>query len=88
MGNKTLGAFVKHRAQKILVGLWIAKLNYRILTHGGVTPLRFAENDLDNRIAAGHAAFFNSFPYTSFGYSSVVGRGTQVDEVLAQTQEE
>jgi hypothetical protein len=30
-----------------------------------------AENDLDNRIPAGHAAFFNSSPYTRFGYSSL-----------------
>jgi hypothetical protein len=26
--------------------LWFAKFNYRILAHGGVTPLLFAENDL------------------------------------------
>jgi len=32
--------------------------------------MQFAENDLDNRIPAGHAAFFNSFPYTRLGYSS------------------
>ena len=29
-----------------------------------------AEIDFDNRIPAGHAAFFNSFPYTRLGYSS------------------
>jgi hypothetical protein len=29
-----------------------------------------AENDLDNRIPAGHAAFFNSSSYTRFGYTS------------------
>jgi hypothetical protein len=29
-----------------------------------------AENDLDNRIPAGHAAFLNSSPYTRFGYTS------------------
>jgi hypothetical protein len=35
--------------------------------------MQFAENDLDNRIPAGHAAFLNSFPYTRLGYTS--GRG-------------
>jgi hypothetical protein len=29
-----------------------------------------AEIDLDNRIPAGHAAFFNSSSYTRFGYTS------------------
>ncbi len=29
-----------------------------------------AETDFDNRIPAGHAAFFNSFPYTTFEHSS------------------
>jgi hypothetical protein len=50
--------------------VFLPKPNYRILIHGGVTPMRFAENDLDNRIPAGHAAFFNSFPYTRLGYTS------------------
>ncbi len=36
--------------------------------------MRFAENDLDNRIPAGHAAFFNSFPYTRLGYTSIFGK--------------
>ena len=40
--------------------------------------MRFAENDLDNRIPAGHAAFFNSFPYTRLGYTSRVRRGIYV----------
>jgi hypothetical protein len=51
--------------------LFPAKPNYRTLVHGGVTPLMVAEIDFDNRIPAGHAAFFNSYPYTRFGYSSV-----------------
>ena len=38
--------------------------------------MQFAENDLDNRIPAGHAAFFNSFPYTRLGYSSKVSEQT------------
>jgi len=29
-----------------------------------------AENDFDNRISAGHAAFLNSSSYTRFGYTS------------------
>jgi len=36
-----------------------------------VTPVVDAEIDFDNRIPAGHAAFFNSFPYTTFDHSSV-----------------
>jgi hypothetical protein len=37
--------------------------------------MQFAENDLDNRIPAGHAAFLNSFPYTRLGYTSLMSRG-------------
>jgi hypothetical protein len=32
--------------------------------------LWWLKSDLDTRIPAGHAAFFNSSPYTRFGYSS------------------
>jgi hypothetical protein len=39
--------------------------------------MQFAENDLDNRIPAGHAAFLNSFPYTRLGYTSPLKRGLQ-----------
>jgi predicted RNA binding protein YcfA (HicA-like mRNA interferase family) len=34
-----------------------------------------AENDFDNRISAGHAAFLNSSSYTRFGYSSLADEG-------------
>jgi hypothetical protein len=48
----------------------LAQWNYRILLHGGVTPFVDAEIAFDNRIPAGHAAFFNSSSYTRFLYSS------------------
>src|SRR5208282_4019581 len=70
-GDESLRAFAQHRAQQILP-LWLAQWNYRILLHGGVTPFVDAEIDLDNRIPAGHAAFFNSSSYTRFGYTSLV----------------
>jgi hypothetical protein len=41
-----------------------------------------AEIDFDNRIPAGHAAFFNSGPYTSFDHSSM--RAVLVDIGLAK----
>jgi len=59
LGNQSLRTFAQHCGQQILP-LWWAQWNYRILTHGGVTPFVDAEIDLDNRIPAGHAAFFNS----------------------------
>ncbi|HWQ39842.1 MAG TPA: hypothetical protein VNM24_14770, partial [Burkholderiales bacterium] len=36
--NEPLCALPKHRRQKIPSLLWPAKFNYRILSHGGVTP--------------------------------------------------
>jgi len=50
--------------------------------------MQFAENDLDNRIPAGHAAFFNSFPYTRLGYSShrVVKDQGKVERILAKIE--
>src|SRR5438552_19089508 len=70
LGNQSLRTFAQHRAQQI--ALWLTQWNYRILLHGGVTPFVDAEIDLDNRIPAGHAAFFNSSSYTRFGYTSFV----------------
>jgi hypothetical protein len=48
----------------------LVQRNYRILLHGGVTPLWTLKSDIDTRIPAGHAAFFNSSSYTRSGYSS------------------
>ncbi len=69
LGDESLRAFAQHRVEQILP-LWLAQWNCRILLHGGVTPFVDAEIDLDNRIPAGHAVFFNSLPYTKFVYSS------------------
>ena len=42
LANQALGTLSQHRAQQILP-LWLAQWNYRILFHGGVTPLWVAE---------------------------------------------
>lgn len=46
--NGVVTAMQISRATLRNVYLWPAKFNYRILTRGGVTPLRFAEYDPDN----------------------------------------
>ena len=70
LGNQSLSAFAQHYAQQI-VPLWLAQWNYRILLHGWRDSLcGWLKNDLDNRIPAGHAAFFNSSPYTRIDHSS------------------
>jgi len=56
--------------QRIDNFLFTAQRNNRTPIHGGVTPFVDAEIDRDNRIPAGHAAFFNSFQYTTFDHSS------------------
>jgi hypothetical protein len=38
LGDQPLRALLKHRRQKIPSRLWLAKFDYRILLHGGVTP--------------------------------------------------
>jgi hypothetical protein len=68
--NQLVCAAAQQFNERINNFVFLPKPNYRILIHGGVTPMQFAENDLDNRIPAGHAAFFNSFPYTRLGYTS------------------
>jgi len=40
-----------------------------------------AENDLDNRIPAGHAAFLNSLSYTRFGYTSEIDSGLALQQL-------
>jgi hypothetical protein len=55
-----------------------------MLLHGAVAPFVDAEIDLDNRIPAGHAAFFNSSSYTRSGYSSATSRRAK-KEGLAET---
>jgi hypothetical protein len=38
LNDQSLGAFAQHRAQQILP-FWLTQWNYRMLAHGGVTPL-------------------------------------------------
>jgi hypothetical protein len=61
-GPENRRAGLKRRSEDRVSG------NYWICTPGQVSQL--AENDFDNRISAGHAAFINSSSYTRFGYSS------------------
>jgi len=64
--------------------IFLAKPNYRILMHGGVTPGWLLKSDIDTRIPAGHAAFLNSPPYTRFGYSSIISVRGQLGQSYLQ----
>jgi hypothetical protein len=90
LADQLLRALAQELHQWIDNLIFLPKLNYRILTHGRVTPFMDTEIDFDNRIPASHAAFFNSGPYTSFDHSSVFDRSglkhLAVEDRLVQKQ--
>jgi hypothetical protein len=66
LGDESLRAFAQHLLDRSLAPL----VGAVELPYGGVTPGWLLKSDLDTRIPAGHAAFFNASPYTRFSYSS------------------